>query len=196
MKSPIIGQQFGYLTVTKYLGRSSKHTRAYFWECLCSCGTITQVRAGDLNKRGNSQSCGCKKRELQSWKKQLFFKKKGTYQKDAFYNRLIVTYDKSAKIRQLPWDLSRECCIVLFNSNCFYCGAAPYKKLRSRSNLLYYTYTGIDRLDPTKGYLENNVVACCSKCNRAKGEMQFDEFFQWIERIYKHIKTQNNVPAA
>ena len=56
--SNIIGQVFGKLTVVKDSG-VRKH-RKVMWECSCSCGNLTQVRADSLTS-GLSTSCGCEK---------------------------------------------------------------------------------------------------------------------------------------
>jgi hypothetical protein len=47
------GQQFGRLTARKFI--ELKHDGAV-WECDCSCGNITTVRAGDLKSK-NTKSC-------------------------------------------------------------------------------------------------------------------------------------------
>lgn len=50
-KSDLVGQKFGYLTVTSYAGGGT-------WNCLCKCGRKTLNRTGSLTS-GNSKSCGC-----------------------------------------------------------------------------------------------------------------------------------------
>lgn len=54
------GQQFGRLTARKFI--ELKHDGAV-WECDCSCGNITTVRAGDLKSK-NTKSCGCQRKEV------------------------------------------------------------------------------------------------------------------------------------
>lgn len=53
----MIGQEFGRLTVVKYI-EFRKKSRNHFWECRCECGTIVQVSQGHL-KTGHTKSCGC-----------------------------------------------------------------------------------------------------------------------------------------
>lgn len=50
-------KRFGRLVAKKYLGHSK-------WECRCDCGGTTIAIASNLTK-GNSTSCGCKRRETQ-----------------------------------------------------------------------------------------------------------------------------------
>lgn len=51
----ITGRVYGRLTVLGFAGRSN---RASKWFCECDCGTITCVRAGNLQS-GHTVSCGC-----------------------------------------------------------------------------------------------------------------------------------------
>jgi hypothetical protein len=57
----LTGQVFGRLTVIKRSERKCKGRRA-IWVCLCECGNYTETRTDGL-KSGNSQSCGCLRRE-------------------------------------------------------------------------------------------------------------------------------------
>lgn len=55
-KSQLKGLQFGQLLVVEEAGQD-KFGR-YLWECVCSCGTITQATTSKL-LRGYKKSCGC-----------------------------------------------------------------------------------------------------------------------------------------
>lgn len=55
-KADIIGQKFGHLLVTSYIGVNS-HQNTVF-ECLCDCGETTIVSRNSLTT-GHTQSCGC-----------------------------------------------------------------------------------------------------------------------------------------
>ncbi len=62
MPMPIIdltGRKFGYLTVLKRLGASTKPQ----WLCRCDCGNLTVKRGHNL-RRGAVKSCGCATRAL------------------------------------------------------------------------------------------------------------------------------------
>ena len=60
----IIGQKFGRLTV---IGKTEKTTKDHYiiWLCKCDCGNICEVDTHSL-KRGNTQSCGCFRKEQAS----------------------------------------------------------------------------------------------------------------------------------
>lgn len=55
----LTGKVFGRLTVQRLLG--VKATKIH-WECLCSCGVVTEVYGAKLTT-GHTQSCGCLQRE-------------------------------------------------------------------------------------------------------------------------------------
>jgi hypothetical protein len=57
----ITGQQFGRLTVVAR-AMSDRRGQAQ-WRCRCACGNETTVNGSNL-RRGNSQSCGCLKRDV------------------------------------------------------------------------------------------------------------------------------------
>lgn len=54
------GKRYGRLTVQKFLWLQRDGA---VWQCECSCGSVTTVRAGDL-KSGNTKSCGCQRIEI------------------------------------------------------------------------------------------------------------------------------------
>jgi hypothetical protein len=51
----LIGQKFGKLLVQELIRIEEK----IFYKCLCDCGKITTVSAGNLNRKKHTQSCGC-----------------------------------------------------------------------------------------------------------------------------------------
>jgi hypothetical protein len=55
-----------------------------------------------------------------------------------------------------------------------------------------FIYSGIDRIDPTHGYISDNVVPCCRTCNVAKLKMTRDEFLAWAWRIASRHPVQAN----
>lgn len=58
----LTGKKFGRWTVSRLSHRAGK---ALYWACRCECGNEKNVFGGDL-KRGESQSCGCRARELRA----------------------------------------------------------------------------------------------------------------------------------
>jgi hypothetical protein len=75
-----------------------------------------------------------------------------------------------AKARGLPYELTREQFMDLWQRPCFYCG----DRVPS---------IGLDRIDSAKGYVPGNVVPCCATCNRMKSNMDFSEFLYHCAKI-------------
>jgi len=57
----ITGQRFGRLVVIKDSGKRNA-SRSVLWLCKCDCGNETTTNGPNL-KRGNTQSCGCFRKE-------------------------------------------------------------------------------------------------------------------------------------
>lgn len=57
----------------------------------------------------------------------------------------------------------------LFTAECFYCGSA--------------TNGGLDRVDNSRGYCNDNVVPCCKPCNYMKRDLTQADFLSHINKI-------------
>jgi hypothetical protein len=104
-------------------------------------------------------------------------------------NQLIAITKRSAKLRELDYSLSHEEHVLIAKSNCYYCGAPPSNELKTfRTKKVKMRYSGIDRVDPTNGYVPGNVRPCCIDCNKAKLDKTEDEFVLWVSRTHKHLQ--------
>jgi hypothetical protein len=72
-------------------------------------------------------------------------------------------YLQGALVRGLPFELTNDHFYALIAEPCFYCA-------------LKQKMGGIDRVDNSRGYYADNVVPCCTWCNRAKGKMAQADF--------------------
>ena len=73
------------------------------------------------------------------------------------------------------------------NGLCFY----TFEKLeilrfRTKEQKLYSP--SLDRVDPTKGYIDGNVVWCINKANIVKSSLTLEELHKWIPEWYGRIK--------
>jgi hypothetical protein len=175
----LTGEVFGRLKILglDHIGRRT------FWKCLCECGKIKIINGGSL-KNGTSTSCGCLQKEIA---KNLKIKDFG----DATKNSLYVTYLGSARKRDLNFSIDRNLFFNLVQLNCAYCGDAPKNKIKNQYGNGDYTYNGLDRIDNSKGYIEDNVVPCCRDCNNMKKTMGQQEFLDHIEKIHNYQKEKN-----
>jgi hypothetical protein len=99
-------------------------------------------------------------------------------------NAVLYVYKYGAKGRKLAWKISGSAFNRLCEGNCHYCGLPPSNVYRAKGGALTpFTYSGLDRQDNSKGYIEENVVSCCKLCNRAKRDMSLVEWNEWLTRI-------------
>lgn len=103
-------------------------------------------------------------------------------------NNTLNSYKQAAKARKLSWELTNEEFFELTKQHCIYCGRAPntrrYSGVSERGPGCY-VYNGIDRVDNNLGYTKSNVVTCCQYCNRAKGNLSYEDFQQWLTDLVK-----------
>lgn len=85
-------------------------------------------------------------------------------------------YKRSAKKCNKDFKLT----LAFFEKNhlksCFYCGSTQSKALNM----------GVDRIDSTKGYTEENCVPCCVQCNLSKFTYSTNDFLSHIDKIYNY----------
>lgn len=178
-KRIVNGDTYGYLTAIKFI------TAKNSWQCTCICGKVVYRQGAALLKYKNP-NCGCKK---------------GSYamlpDQKAHKNAIIADYSRHARDRGLEFSLSFDEAVNLFNGDCAYCGAPPSntktvkpsQRLRTKYNctITTYYYSGIDRVDSSKGYTIDNCVSCCFLCNTSKSNHTLDEWKNWIACLYQKM---------
>lgn len=140
--------------------RPSGNGKPVYWVVKCSCGNYGSVDTTSL-KSGNSQSCGCYQKELISGERISKERK--------HLNKKFNQYRHGAIKRDYDFDLTIDDVEKLLNKKCHYCG-----NINS---------DGIDRVNNNIGYNIDNCVPCCKTCNRAKNNMTYEEFMQWIDNL-------------
>lgn len=111
------------------------------------------------------------------------------------YGPLRQTYRRLARQaaeRNLDVKLYFPQYLSLVRLPCYYCGLEPSNVARHSRGTLLVKYSGVDRLDNTKGYYPENCVPCCRHCNRAKSDLSEADFLQWIQRLIKRYTNVNN----
>lgn len=162
----ISGKRFG--SVLAIEPTDSRIHGVVVWKCLCDCGNECFIPCNRLTY-GTTKSCGCARNKYQ-------------YGESSF-NNLVSKYKYSARKRNIEWKLSSEECKSMFENNCHYCNTAPSKITTGNGYNGDYTYNGIDRMNPTEGYIKSNCVSCCYICNRAKNNMTYNNFINWIQKL-------------
>jgi hypothetical protein len=162
------------------------------WSKVCCqiCGNKKWMR-NHLIKRDRTKSCGCLKDKPYLWKQRgpkimPWQLEKG----EAAFNNLLMQYKRSAKKRNLKFNLTIKQFRNLTKSNCYYCDREPHRIIKGQGKTSGdYIFTGIDRIDNSKGYAVKNVVPCCFDCNNAKKTLSQNDFLELIRKIYnKHHK--------
>lgn len=173
----LTGKTFGEWSVLRQV--SSKGENSY-WLCECSCGAKRKVRGSALSTGKSSKCKKCSNAE--NGRKN---------RKDDFHvasNTVLRTYKSNAKNRGIPFKLTREDVKKVMGQSCHYCGSPPSNVVTIFSGRRMperaVSYSGIDRIDSSKGYTADNIVPCCFDCNFAKRDRTTEQFRAWVKRAY------------
>lgn len=167
----ISGRVFGSLTAIEPVKNKWGNK---CWTCRCVCGAVvTRYEQNLLNPNTKKHSCGGKKCKLPPG--------------EAALNSIIAKYKNNARRRGRVWGLSREQVRHLTKQPCHYCGKPPSIVETAGKMNGSYVYNGLDRVDNDCGYTIDNVVACCTFCNRAKWAWSVEEFRAWLARACAHM---------
>lgn len=116
--------------------------------------------------------------------------------REAGFRKIISAYRARAKKRRLSWTLTYLEAKILLASRCYYCGQGPtraYNRHGLTTDTEYgdlFEANGIDRLDPSKGYENFNVVSACARCNYGKHLDDLSSFTHWISTVYHHLSAK------
>jgi hypothetical protein len=165
----------------------AKHNRRYITARCKQCGTIETMRDDSYIHKKGCKKCGSKEGGKNRILKDLKSAK----------NRILASYKINAKKRGYVFEISNERFFELLNGNCYYCDAKPrlanYMSKATQKHPEYDFYiNGVDRLDNNKGYVEGNVVSCCTACNLMKKELHYKHFINKIFSIYKNLNQDKN----
>lgn len=172
----LIGQRFERLIVIGF-----SHINKWenvCWLCKCDCGKHIIVIGYSL-RNGHTRSCGCLWKENLEKEQGKLRLPKGISARNAILRQHTIV----AKRRNLEHALTDEQIIALHKENCHYCDAPPSNIYSHPDYNGSYTYTGIDRVDNSKGYTIDNVAPCCFKCNNRKRTKTYDEFLEQNNKL-------------
>ena len=159
-----------YVTIPAYVERGSYH---YFCICLiCNKLRITQV-TNIFN--GTSKSCCGNK---------LHFK--------PALNILYKRIRTSAAHRKKEFTLNFIEFEKLVTQCCYYCGSIGRNTVYHKGTNSYHYFSGIDRIDSKIGYVSDNCVPCCEKCNTSKMDSTMVEYEKYLDNLVDYrIKLRN-----
>lgn len=174
----LTGRVFGNLTVISFAENRKWHR---LWNVRCVCGTETKMYQTNLLHQ-NPVSCGCKTSELIS----EFFTGRQKPVEDktlTAIDNVIRTYKENARKANREFNLTKEECVSLFESNCSYCGTPPSNKQKIFGTDEFYLYSGIDRVDNNLGYTKENSKSSCRECNFFKASMDEFDFLDHCRKV-------------
>lgn len=89
------------------------------------------------------------------------------------------SYKSRAIKKNIPFELTEEMFYSTREKCCYLCGKEESDTHKN----------GIDRLDNTKGYTEENARSCCCNCNYMKKNYVYDSLIEKLILIYHYQKT-------
>lgn len=192
------------------------------WHCVCGCGNEKDVRGSNLIS-GLSKSCGCLQKEdkkgtnfdktLREYdengniigricsccKRMLpidnYYKYSNASdglsnmckycQARSVHGRYQV-YRQGAKNRNLDFEITKDEFDVITQKSCYYCGDYA-------NDYFGKPYSGIDRVNSCVGYVIDNVVPCCTMCNRMKLDYTTSDWLAKMRQILYHMDCKGDL---
>lgn len=156
------------------------------WVCQCSCGTIRDCKGTSL-RRGAIVSCGCKRLGMAyvTRRRNLEKQRREADRPRMLANQVARGYRRNAAEHGREFSLSLEDVLRLITGDCLYCGKPPSNEIRTAGKFAIngMKYSGIDRVDNSRGYEVDNCVSCCGNCNKVKLKMSAEEFIDLCHRV-------------
>ena len=168
------GKKIGRLEVLERSSRPEKNYSSVYvwWTCKCDCGSVVVRRSDSLTRSIRESyiaSCGCYKREHINGMNSRFALRPF----EALYNiftrcalkrgETFITYDEFVAFTE--------------NKECHYCGdTLRWREIGARGKFSGYN---IDRKDNRIGYVKENCVPCCGRCNVSRADrFTYEEWLQ------------------
>lgn len=131
------------------------------------------------NFRKNCKSV-CKKCEG------IHSKRKGSISlSEWLYKRSMQNFSRFNKTRKLEYNLTPNYIQEILDKQNNKCAYSGYELDKDSDDKLYIPT--IDRIDPTKGYVEGNICICSWAVNTMKMDLQLDEWKKLIEDLSKNL---------
>lgn len=99
-------------------------------------------------------------------------------QRTKTFNGRLSSYKSGASARNINQNLTDEEFKSFQKLPCSYCGSE-------------IETIGLDRIDSNKGYQLDNIISCCSVCNKMKMDLSYDKFINQINKIYNYKNESN-----
>lgn len=110
--------------------------------------------------------------------------------KDATVSSLYAACRTSARTKGFDMTLTRPEIAELIFEPCHYCGKEPELIRKVGAGVWVrdgVAANGIDRKDSSLGYVQGNVLPCCSDCNYLKSGRSYEDFVAKVRAIAFHL---------
>jgi len=206
---PLVGQTFGNYTIISDKIASDKNGKTY-WLVKCNCGNEVFVRQ-DILKSNQARKCRvCSNKE--KFKNNVDLGKMHTknyspkhYGVGDLPRNIFTHYRNGAKLRNLEFSISIEYCWELFQKQkgkCALTGEDIWLRPKDKTstvtcikngnrNLDYSKFNAsLDRIDSSKGYIEENVQWVKREVNIMKMDLSQEEFIEICKKVTNHVNQQ------
>lgn len=170
-----IGEKVNHLTILEFIPPPAlKIPSSYKVRCDCGNEKVLVARFLAYTKPTSCGMSGCMYR---SYPEQQGAK-----------NRVLRSYKRQARNRKLEWSLSDTEALELFSKPCFYCNVEFSNNCKSnvKTYETSFSYNGIDRVDNSQGYVVENCVPCCRRCNSIKKNIPVKMIHKIVEFLTPH----------
>lgn len=176
----LTGKKFNKLTILLYDRKNTSNCHVY--KAQCDCGKIISIEGNDVSS-GRSKSCGC-----------MRYAKSVANAKpvESLIHNIFNQY-RGRKRHGLKFELTKEQVLKLIFDKCYYCNSEVSNTAYSRNRQYSVNYNGIDRIDNNLGYVLENCVTACYKCNQAKHMLSLKSFKDWIIKLTKAIENKTGI---
>jgi hypothetical protein len=168
-----------------------------FLLCECpECKNNFYARQDHIFRKTNPiKSCGCL-RSKRTGRKAYNAKPEGL----AAAKNVFNSYKSKCERKDIKFEILFDEFMSATKQDCFYCGSQPnqsyhdyfksgvrkgQKKVNGK-----FIYNGIDRIEPSKGYVIGNIRPCCRFCNSAKLDKSEKDFFAWVDKLIEFRKVK------
>lgn len=171
----LTSQKYGHLTV---LGRMDGRKG---W-CLakCDCGNVKEVRAKYLTA-GRVKTCG----KCELGRRLMASRGKVTNKTVTAVSLLYNRYVRKEMERGSTHILDHSVFAKKIQENCTFCGRSPLQRKKGPR----VPYHGLVELVRGQVVTDADLVACCNKCERWKGQDNYMDFLEHVVKIAKHISS-------
>lgn len=162
--------------------------------------TYKSKTTGEKYKRYRAECIVCSKKHTIDYIQDnydMVYTKKKEYHNEHKDNIRYHVQNKISTWRRassIPSDLTVDYLVELYDNQDGYCYYFKDRKMIFGwiNGKVHHNSLSLDKLDPTKGYMQGNVVWCTYLANTMKQDLNEQQFYACIQKILQHKTTDIN----